>query len=405
MEKYGWIETHVRDLVMEMQVAPLVNDDGCQSVSSRAWLVRTLTYHLPSIAQTENVSELSMADRDALVRQKTALRQIRSYRRPEGTICVFSLVAPQVRACPLANWLAKAANVAPEDISVTWKTGRTLGRWLQNTFPPKLQLQGGTCRCNRVPELFKIDGHVASFDLGVLNYFEGISHSFIESIQELHESCVVVPEDWVATFEEEYKCALQHWLEHDEAALVARTVASQVEAIHVPQEEWSLLLPEAEIQDQRTALRRHLVVVPGDKGGIAAICALKYAEDCKKHVGLPALPTSLLTQRLNRSYERTSGPLFTILDVEGDNSFSFIKRVLAGTLLAKQSKVFVEALPYLYLLPKKIDFSREPPLRYRGIGGRSLRTALHGREEYLNFCVERSTSSTKHRMQFSRALV
>ena len=246
----------------------------------------------------------------------------------------------------------------------------TLGRYVQNTFPPKLELPAGTCRCAGVPQRFVLDGHIATFDLTVLSFFDGVSSDFIDTLRQHHTSCLVIPTGWEEIFEKECVTALSHWLDDGEAAPTARIFTERVINWEVSQENWSILLDEGEVVAQRAALHRHLVLVPGDKGGMAAICAVKYALDCMTHIGLPYLPGTKLSRRLDKASEVPDGPLYNVLDEPREMALAFIAKSLKGTLLAKFIGP-VEDFPYLYLLPKAVDHSRVPPLRYRGIGGRS----------------------------------
>ena len=124
----------------------------------------------------------------------------------------------------------------------------------------------------------------------VLSCFDGVSDSLIDAIKTQHSSCLVVPKNWVEIFKKDYEAALKKWLAADEAALKAVLAASRVENFRVSWEQEVLLFTEEEVKIQRAIVHRHLVIVAGDKEGLAAICAEKYAADCRKHVGLPDLP-------------------------------------------------------------------------------------------------------------------
>ena len=170
---------------------------------------------------------------------------------------------------------------------------------------------------------------------------------------------MVIPAGWECIFERDCAKALGHWLDESEAAETARIFTDWVIHWDVSRENWYILLEEAEVVAQRAALHRHLVLVPGDKGGVAAICAVKYALDCMKHIGLPNLPVTRLDQRLEKAGEAPDGPLYNVLDERKEFALAFVTKSLKGTLLANFIGQ-VEDLPYLYLLPKPIDHSRTP---------------------------------------------
>ena len=157
-------------------------------------------------------------------------------------MCFFSLVAPEVRAAPIREWISTAVGngISQEDFEVVWKTEMTLGRWLQDTFPPRLQLPEGTCQCHLIPGQWKIDGHVATFDLLVLSHFS-VKPELMEAIQQHHSSCLIVPTDWASVFHDDFAAAVSQWKDEEESLFWADHFLEQLKDIVVPQEQWELL--------------------------------------------------------------------------------------------------------------------------------------------------------------------
>lgn len=151
-------------------------------------------------------------------------------------------------------------------------------------------------------------------------------------------------------------------------------------------------------------LHRHLVVVPGNKGGVAFICAEKYASDCKKFVGLHNLPEADLDSRLDSSRETVTDNRFSLTHESKAAVLGLVSRELATTVLARSSRDMANALPYLYLLPKALDWSREDVLRYRGIGGRSPYYSRSGGGDFSSCFVVCLASSPASLILFSKPL-